>query len=394
MATFVVLAFCFLGIENGRLKLVDRTGFREDVEVSTTSERNSKGEIVKTVETRKVVSGKTFWDLLSLAGVPTALAVLGFVLQSSQQKQADKAAELQQQQVNEAAKEEVLQAYFDRLSELLVDKNIVALAVKQQKASEDPSAEKLTEEQEELLNAAKDVIRARTLSILRRLNGDGARKGSVIRFLVETELIGKLQLDLRQADLSGAILKEADLDGANLRQADLSGVKFIYTNLNGADLQCANLSHASISYGELRNVDLLGSDLSGAILDDLKLTHTDLSHADLSGSEIYATDLTGADLSCANLSRAKLMRVDLSKTKLDQAIFFGNDLSDAVVLPEELLEERAGLGYPYLCKVKLPTVSKINPNRDCYQLAELLTRYSPDKFKTIKDAQRYLDEDQ
>jgi hypothetical protein len=59
--------------------------------------------------------------------------------------------------------------------------------------------------------------------------------------------------DLRDADLSGAVLSDADLSGADLRDADLSGAV-----LRGADLRGA----------DLRDADLSGADLRGAVLRD------------------------------------------------------------------------------------------------------------------------------
>ena len=82
---------------------------------SITLEEGSQG----TTKITTTDPGKTLWDWLSLLGVPLSLAILGAWFQASQQKQA-----------NEEAREDVLQVYFDRLSTLLVDKNLLALAAK------------------------------------------------------------------------------------------------------------------------------------------------------------------------------------------------------------------------------------------------------------------------
>ena len=56
------------------------------------------------------LSGKTLWEWLELLGVPLTLAVLGYFLQQQEQKRS-----------RDEAKDEILDAYFDRLSALLVD---------------------------------------------------------------------------------------------------------------------------------------------------------------------------------------------------------------------------------------------------------------------------------
>src|SRR5260370_40731789 len=72
----------------------------------------------------------------------------------------------------------------------------------------------------------RTIARVRTLTVLRRL--DGERKRNVLTFLQEASLIdkGKQIIDLKRADLSGAKLintelVSVDLGGTNLRFADL-----------------------------------------------------------------------------------------------------------------------------------------------------------------------------
>jgi uncharacterized protein YjbI with pentapeptide repeats len=156
------------------------------------------------------------------------------------------------------AAEDALQRYFDRMSELVLGKNL-------RESNQD--------------DAVWAMARARTLAVLRSL--DGNRKGQIVMFLHEADLIGKVVregsgerqvieaiIDLRAADLGSAWL-----DGANLSGADLSG----------ADLGLANLSHA-----DLKDTDLIGVDLS----------HVDLSVAREWTNEqlAQASSLVGATL--------------------------------------------------------------------------------------------------
>jgi hypothetical protein len=79
------------------------------------------------------------------------------------------------------------------------------------------------------------VANARTLAVIRSLEGDQrGRKSQVIRFVSESNLIGKI--DLSGADLSRAKLGEADLSRAKLREASLVEANLVKADLRDADL--------------------------------------------------------------------------------------------------------------------------------------------------------------
>lgn len=301
------------------------TGFGSD---STKNiERDSVGKVTKIVEVEQ--SGKTLWDWLTVLGVPLSLAVLGFWLQRHEQKRVGEQTKLERELAEGNQREEALQVYFDRLSTLLIDKNLIAIAAKVKNADKGEENQHNTaiEEDKELLNAAVDVIQARTLSILRQFGEDGERKSSVIQFLLEAEVIDKLNLNLSRANLSGINLSGADFSGANLSRANLRGADLDDANLSGANLFGANLSGAN-----LRLVNFSGADLSGADFSGANLCLADFSSANL----IYA-NLSGANLSVANLTDAKWLKIE----QLDQA---------------------------KLCETKLPEEFKLDSNRDCKEL--------------------------
>jgi uncharacterized protein YjbI with pentapeptide repeats len=331
---------------------------------------DAQGNTIKTVETTKNDDGKTLWDWLSLLGVPTSLAILGYRLQQLQQKRAevlakeqrnrDEALANEQRQISaDETKEEVLQVYFDRLSVLLVDKNLLAIAAKSHKA---------TDEERELLASALDVIRARTLSILRRFENDSERKTCVMRFLIEANFVSQLKLTLgfaklSKVKLSDAQLSKAKLFGADLRSADLSGA-----DLSGAKLN----SSAKLNSADLNGADLSGADLSGADLSGADLSYADLSYADLSGANLSDAQLSHAKLSHAKLIKAKLVEaklfrtqlfnVDLSDADLNGANFSHANLSHAQNLTIEQLQKAK------LCDTTLPKRITLNWNRDCKAL--------------------------
>ena len=159
------------------------------------------------------------------------------------------------------------------------------------------------------------------------------------------------EADLSGANLSGARLSEAylykaDLFGARLSGADLFGANLIGANLIGVGLGNAKLSHANLNEAKLSKAYLYKANLSGATLSDVNLSGATLMEANLSGVTLFganlsgarlsganlswatltATSLSGADLSGADLSGATLMGVDLSGANLRRADLFGVDL--------------------------------------------------------------------
>jgi hypothetical protein len=248
--------------------------------------------------------GKTFWDWLGLIGVPLSLAILGFILQRQQQKRSEVLAREQREIAAEEEKEEILQTYFDRLSTLLIDKNLLAIAVKiyppeNEGTDTQPPQPDVTPEQRELFDAAVDVIRARTLSILRRFADDQDRKGNVIKFLTEAEVIGKAKINLSSANLSGAVLSSANLSSANLSSANLSDA-----NLSFAVLIGANLSSANLSFAKLRRAVLSSANLSFAKLSFAKLRRAVLEGAVLEGAVLSSANLSFADLNTIRWDKA------------------------------------------------------------------------------------------
>ena len=208
-----------------------------------------------------------------------SLALLAWWLQQLQQKRAEEQATSEKEIAEENQQEEVLQAYFDRVSTLLIDKNVLSISNQVAEYSnqvvKDPKevlmeVRSFSPGQKEIVDAAADVIQARTLSILRRLKDDPVRKASVLLFLHEAQILRKLDVSLFRANLKGADLKRTSLSGADLRGVDFRGADLSFANLDSADLSFADLRGAVFDGAELRAVDFDGADLDGAILDRVK----------------------------------------------------------------------------------------------------------------------------
>ena len=306
-------------------------GIGKDESVTTTTvetiEKDKQGKTVKKVTTTAHNDGKTLWDWGSLLGVPLSLAILGYVLQQEQQKRAEKLSKEQQERAEKLSKEqrdiadnetkeEVLQTYFDRLSVLLIDRNLIALSNKSNSST-------ITPEEQELLDSSLDVIRARTLSILRRFENDAKRKTSVMNFLIETEIIGKSNLNLTEANLHAA-----NLHAANLSRANLSGANLSEANLSLANLYGANLYGAYFYGANLRKANLYGANLYGANLFAANLSEANLFGANLKWANLNEANLKWANLSEANLFGANLSEANLSEANLSEADLYGANLED------------------------------------------------------------------
>ncbi len=222
---------------------------------------------------------------------------------------ADKRANAERERTDDALRQSLVQDYLDRTSDLLLDKNLAS-------SKED--------------DLVREVARARTLTVLRGLGEDGARKGSIVQFLYETGLLkGKEPVvELKGADLEKAwfgfvVLSEVNLSGANLREADLSG-----TDLRGANLSAAYL----------RRADLSGTDLSGADLCDADLREAYLIRLDRLNSDLSQVPFMLSDADLANLSDPLLFEVPLTffRGNLSGADLTGADLRDANVTDKQL----------------------------------------------------------
>ena len=148
--------------------------------------------------------------------------------------------------------------------------------------------------------------------------------------------------DFSRSDLSGATLVDVAANGAifdyaRLHGADLSRAKLIKMTAYRADFSGATLVGANLHKAELARANFAKADLSGA-----NLRKTGLSRSTLEGARLLQANLAGADL-----ARAKLKDVQLAGAKFKTARFFqtrieGIDLSGAIGLEQEQIDEACG----------------------------------------------------
>jgi len=266
--------------------------------------------------------GKTRWDYIELFVPVASSIVLGVIVLQLQEKYSKEREAAQKE--DRAA--ESLQRYFDRIEALIVDRQILYLADSEGRLGKgyaDPAVE-----------SARELARARTLSILRLFSGDIERKTAVVRFLVDSEILSRLRVSLKGADISNADLRWTSLVGVNLCSANLKGAKLIQADMGNIDkVRCfegewvaveleptlllnANMESAELLNANLKGARLQNADLSSAILTDAKMQGTDLSSAKLAGANLTGVNLTGAILCCADLSGADLSYAVCSEADL------------------------------------------------------------------------------
>ncbi|MBW4597583.1 MAG: pentapeptide repeat-containing protein [Brasilonema angustatum HA4187-MV1] len=308
------------------------TGIGKDSNKSETTEAelNPKTkEIIKLTykETENFQSAKTLWDWLVPGGaIAIPFALLYF--ERREQRRSEERTKEEKEIADNNLREQAVEAYIDRMSELLIDKQLKELISKELK-EEDPEYQK----QEILL----DIVRVRTLSVLRRLAEDGERKGSVILFLIDAELISHVDLNgahlegahLKFAHLEGADLKFVHLEGADLRGADLEGADLEFAHLEFAHLEGADLRGADLRGAHLKRADLRGAHLRGAHLEDAHLERAHLERAHLELAHLEFADLELAHLEGANLEGAYLAGADLRGASLEGAYLEGANLEGA-----------------------------------------------------------------
>lgn len=245
--------------------------------------------------------GKTLWDWLQLLIIPGVLAFGGYIYQGvekqNEQIRTEQQAQTEQEIADDRIREEALQDYLDRMSELLIEKGL------RESESDDE---------------VQSVARARTLTTIQRLDKD--RKGLLLQFLQESQLIqtDHTIVNLVGADMRNTVLFNASLERANLQGARLQGAHFLDVNFSGANLQGARLWGIMLSWANLQSANF--------------------TEAQCYGASLRGSDFRGANLTRAIFWDADLERANLEGAILEGAILEGASLKDAIVTPEQLAQ--------------------------------------------------------
>jgi len=102
--------------------------------------------------------------------------------------------------------------------------------------------------------------------------------------------------DLRQADLSNAVLNDASFGRSRMQQAKLTGAEAPEARFTSAELTGADLSGATLRGADFTRTRLVGAKLVRADLRRARFFRADLTDADLTGAEIAGADFAAATL--------------------------------------------------------------------------------------------------
>ena len=234
---------------------------------------------------------KTLWDWLELLLIPAVISGGAIWLQRWAKQSSEENAQHERKLTREIeairSRESALQTYFDRMTDLLLDRNL------RTKSNKD----------------ARAITRARTLSLLQKLKMDGIRKGSLILFLYETVLISGIKpvlslhgADLNDVDLRGATLPDINFASVSIERGQFQGAHLENSTWTNAYLENTNFSGAFLNQANLEGAYLLGADFSGTDLQKSILKDTILSESEVELKSAYS--LKGATMMDGTLHKA------------------------------------------------------------------------------------------
>jgi uncharacterized protein YjbI with pentapeptide repeats len=276
---------------------------------------------------------KKLWDILQficVAALPVAVSYLTYI-------QAKNAEDNRKQEVvrnEDDLRNRAMSSYLDAMTQLLIKEKV---RNQNQKSNDEPIIM---------------LARARTLNTLRQLSSDGEKKGQLLKFLYEADLVRKCELEpktgkvltcskssvlpLSDARLDGISFdKPIPLPGVDLTGAALSDAYLPQIDLTGAQLQKAtfegaNLTNAILTQAQMKSVNLQKAKLVDTIMVKVDLTGAFVANANLSGVDLSQSTLNSVDFRDANLSNANLRNADLRGADLINANLAGADLKGAV----------------------------------------------------------------
>ncbi len=149
-------------------------------------------------------------------------------------------------------------------------------------------------------------VRIQTRGEIEWIMAEQGWSGQEAEYTIKYELIPQGRT-VERANLSGAWMAEIDLSGMLLRRADLRGTNLVRANLSRIDLVDADLSGADLGYSDLRGANLIWADLSGAHLREANLSNARLVFATLHGAGFARCDLRGAALQHARMDSGTLL---------------------------------------------------------------------------------------
>jgi uncharacterized protein YjbI with pentapeptide repeats len=220
----------------------------------------------KSTKDDKIEPAKTLFDWLDLLIIPLSLGLLGWLYKEAEKSQAERSEK-------EKSRNESLNSFFNVITDLQQKNDL----------SGNPS------------NQAKAMAKTRINMTLSQL--DGARKGQVLQFLYESDLIDvSPKLKLLGANFNEAILDQIVLGGSEIRGAFFKNTSIKDANLNGIIFNSCNLENAN---------------LSGSLVVNSNFAYTNLRNSKMKNMDLTTVEFEGADLTKADLRGSKIKQSQL-----------------------------------------------------------------------------------
>jgi uncharacterized protein YjbI with pentapeptide repeats len=216
------------------------------------------------------IPAKTLWDWLDLLIIPVTIGIIGWLFSKIEKEKSKKREE-------ERSQNETLESFLQTMTNLIIE----------HKLQNTPTSQTLA------------IARARINIAINNLNGE--RKGQVLQFLYESDLINIIP----KLSLLGANFQNAVLDEIVLGKSEIKGVYF-----NKSSIQNANLNGAIFT----------GCDFSEVNFSNSLVKNVDLSYANLTKAKLINLDLTTVNFEGANLTKANLKESKILKKQLEGII--------------------------------------------------------------------------
>lgn len=171
-----------------------------------------------------------------------------------------------------------------------------------------------------------------------------------LREVLEGAVLWEAQLegaDLNRADVGRTDFSEAQMEGARLVGAQLEGAYFWDTEMPGADLRWAQMEGADLRGAQMEGVLLIGAEMQATILRNAQLAWSDLREAQLQRADLSNAGMEGVNLSRANLEEANLRGADLRSSGLNEVSgarmsLRAADLTDTAGLTQDMVNRAWG----------------------------------------------------
>lgn len=132
-------------------------------------------------------------------------------------------------------------------------------------------------------------------------------------------------IDLRRANLAGAVLRNVNLEGANLAGANFSNARLANVNFFGADLSHAVFDAATVSNSDFGEVTLEGTSFEDAKLSASSFVSpssrapVSFRNASLTGVYFFFSDLPGVDFRGADVNASLFLLGSMPGARFDLA---------------------------------------------------------------------------